>query len=148
MYSLKNSVRLLGNLGMDPELKQTESGKKLVRFSLATNESYRNASGDKITETQWFNLIAWGRVAELAGKYLKKGSEVCIEGKLINRNYTDKEGVRRYATEIQVGEILFLGGSKSASTVENTNPLEVLDKGVSLEDQEIPLPDEKEEVDV
>ncbi|MEO7046118.1 MAG: single-stranded DNA-binding protein [Ferruginibacter sp.] len=108
MYALKNKVQLIGNLGNAPEVRNTESGKKLVRFSVATNESYRNAQGEKITETQWHNLIAWGKVAEIAEKFLVKGTEVAIEGKLMTRNYTDKEGNKKYVTEIQVNEILML----------------------------------------
>ncbi|MBL7738168.1 MAG: single-stranded DNA-binding protein [Chitinophagaceae bacterium] len=109
MYALKNKVQLIGNLGGKPEVKNTENGKKLARFSMATNEVYRNASGDKVTETQWHNLIAWGKLADIAEKYLDKGKEVAIEGKLINRSYTDKEGNKKYITEIQVNELLMLG---------------------------------------
>ncbi len=109
MYALKNKVQLIGNLGNAPEVRNTEAGKKLVRFSIATNEQYKNAKGEKVTETQWHNLIAWGKVADIAEKYLVKGTEVAIEGKLMNRNYTDKEGNKKYITEIQVNEILMLG---------------------------------------
>ena len=114
MFALKNKVQLIGNLGNAPEVRNTESGKKLVRFSVATNESYRNAKGEKITETQWHNLIAWGAVADIAEKFLVKGAEVCIEGKLVNRNYMDKEGNKKYITEIQVNELLMLGGKSAA----------------------------------
>jgi single-strand DNA-binding protein len=109
MYALKNKVQLIGNLGNAPEVRNTESGKKLVRFSVATNEQYKNAKGERVTETQWHNLIAWGKVADIAEKFLVKGTEVAIEGKLINRNYTDKEGNKKYITEIQVNELLMLG---------------------------------------
>ena len=109
MYALKNKVQLIGNLGNAPEVRNTESGKKLVRFSVATNEQYKNAKGERVTETQWHNLIAWGRVADIAEKYLVKGTEVAIEGKLVNRNYMDKEGNKKYITEIQVNELLMLG---------------------------------------
>lgn len=109
MYALKNRVQLIGNLGNAPEIRKTETGKKLVRFSVATNESYKNSNGEKVTETQWHNLIAWGKLADIAEKLLNKGTEVAIEGKLINRNYTDKEGVKKYITEIQVNELLLLG---------------------------------------
>ncbi|MGB4846030.1 MAG: single-stranded DNA-binding protein [Ferruginibacter sp.] len=115
MYALKNKVQLIGNLGNDPEVKTTENGKKLARFSVATNESYRNASGEKVTETTWHNLVAWGKAAEIAEKYLNKGSEIAIEGKLINRSYTDKDGNKKYITEVQVNELLMLG-SKTAAT--------------------------------
>ncbi len=114
MNALKNKVQLIGNLGNAPEVRNTESGKKLVRFSIATNESYRNAKGEKVTETQWHNLIAWGKVADIAEKYLAKGTEVAIEGKLMNNNYTDKEGNKKYNTEIQVHELLLLGSKPAA----------------------------------
>jgi single-strand DNA-binding protein len=113
MYALKNKVQLIGNLGNAPEIKTTESGKKLARFSMATNESYRNAKGEKITETQWHNLVAWGKVADIAEKFLVKGSEIAIEGKLMNRNYIDKAGVKKYITEVQVAEVLLLGEKAS-----------------------------------
>ena len=109
MYALKNKVQLIGHLGNAPEVKTTESGKKLARFSVATNESYRNAKGEKVTETTWHNLVAWGKVADIAEKYLTKGKEVAIEGKLINRSYNDKDGNKKYITEIQLNELLMLG---------------------------------------
>jgi len=115
MYALKNKVQLIGNLGNAPEVKTTESGKKLARFSVATNESYRNAKGEKVTETTWHNLVAWGKVADIAEKYLNKGSEVAIEGKLINRSYADKDGNKKYITEVQVNELLMLGSKAEAS---------------------------------
>ena len=86
----------------------------MARFSMATNETYRNAKGEKVTETQWHTVVAWGKVAELAEKYLAKGSEVAIEGKLINRNYTDKDGVKKYITEVQLNELLLLGDKNKA----------------------------------
>ena len=114
MNALKNKVQLIGNLGNTPEVKNTEKGKKLARFSIATNETYYNAKGEKVTETQRHKLIAWGKVAEVAEKYLTKGSEVAIEGKLMNNNYTDKDGNKRYSTEVQVHELLLLGSKPSA----------------------------------
>ena len=109
MYALKNKVQLIGNLGNTPEVKTLESGKKMARFSVATSESYRNAKGEKVTETQWHTLVAWGKVAEIVEKFLTKGKEVAIEGKLINRSYNDKEGNKKYITEVQVNELLMLG---------------------------------------
>lgn len=109
MNNLKNSVRLIGNLGMSPEVKETANGKKLAKFSIATNESYKDENGQKVEETIWHNLIVWGKQADIAEKYLTKGSEVAIEGKLSNRNYTDKDGIKRYVTEIIVNEFLLLG---------------------------------------
>ena len=108
MYTLRNKVQLIGNLGNAPEVKNLESGKKLAKFSLATNESYRNQDGDKVDETQWHNLIAWGKTAEICEQYLQKGSEIAIEGKLMHRDYTDTNGVKRYITEIQINELLML----------------------------------------
>ncbi|MBL4594042.1 MAG: single-stranded DNA-binding protein [Flavobacteriales bacterium] len=112
MNSLKNKVQLIGNLGMNPEIKNLDSGKKLAKFSIATNESYRNAKGEKVEDTQWHNLIAWGKTAEIIENYVKKGNEIAIEGKLINRSYDDKDGNKRYVTEVLVNEILMLGGKK------------------------------------
>jgi len=109
MYALKNKVQLVGNLGQAPDVRITEKGKKWARFTMATNESYRGANGEKNTDTQWHSLVAWGRLAELAEKHLGKGSEIMVEGKLVYRSYTDKEGVKRYVTDIQVSEILLLG---------------------------------------
>ena len=114
MNALKNKVQLIGNLGNGPEIKNTENGKKLARFSIATNENYRNAKGEKVTETTWHNLIAWGKVADLAEKFLLKGTEVVIEGKLINRSYTDKDGNKKYISEVQVNELLLLNGKPQA----------------------------------
>jgi len=114
MYALKNKVQLIGNLGNNPEIRTTEAGRKMARFSIATSETYRSAKGDKVTETQWHNLVAWGKVADIAEQYLSKGSEVAIEGKLINRNYLDKEGTKKYVTEVQVNEVLMLGDKKQS----------------------------------
>jgi len=113
MYALKNKVQLIGNLGQNPEIKTTEGGRKLARFSIATNETYRNAKGEKVIETQWHSLVAWGKVAEIAEKFLTKGSEVAIEGKLVNRSYNDKEGTKKYVTEVQVNEVRLLGEKSS-----------------------------------
>lgn len=115
MYALKNKVQLIGNLGNAPEVKNTENGKKLARFSMATNETYRGRTGEKITETTWHNVVAWGKVADIAEKFLTRGKEIAIEGKLINRSYTDKDGIKRYVTEIQVNELLLIGGEKPAA---------------------------------
>ena len=112
MNNLKNKVQLIGNLGNNPEIINLDSGKKIAKFSIATNESYKNAQGEKIEDTQWHNLIAWGKTAEIIEQFLKKGNEVAIEGKLSNRSYDDKEGNKRYVTEVVVNELLMLGGKK------------------------------------
>jgi single-strand DNA-binding protein len=111
MYGMRNKVTLIGNLGADPEFKETESY-KLVKVPIATNESYKNTQGEVVKETMWHNLVAWGKTAEFMTKHLKKGSEVVIEGKLINRNYTDKAGTKKYVTEVQVNDLVLVGGKK------------------------------------
>ena len=110
MSTLRNKVQLIGNLGNNPEVITLESGKKLAKFSIATNDSYRNASGDKITDTQWHNVITWNKTAEIVEKYLVKGNEVAVEGKLTSRSYENKEGIKKYITEIVVNELVMLGG--------------------------------------
>jgi single-strand DNA-binding protein len=106
MKTLRNKVQLIGYAGMNPEVKNLESGKKVAKVSMATNEVYRNQAGERVQETQWHNLVAWGKTAEIAEKYLKKGCEVAVTGKLVNRVFTDKSGVERYVTEIVVNELL------------------------------------------
>ena len=108
MSSLKNKVQLIGNLGTDPEVISLDSGKLLAKFTLATNDYYNNAKGDKIQDTQWHNIVAWNKTAEIIEKYISKGNEIAIEGKLTNRSYEDKDGVKRYITEIVVSELLML----------------------------------------
>jgi len=109
MNTLRNKVQLIGNLGNNPEVITLDSGKKLAKFSIATNDSYTNAKGEKITDTQWHNIIAWNKTAEMVEKYLVKGKEIAVEGKLTSRSYEDKEGAKKYITEIVCNEILFLG---------------------------------------
>jgi len=110
MNALRNKVQLIGNLGKNPEVIILDSGKKLAKFSIATNESYKNAQGEKVTDTQWHNVVAWNKTAEIVEKYLAKGNEVAVEGKLITRSYEDKEGAKKYITEVVVNELLMLGG--------------------------------------
>ncbi|MCH3883558.1 single-stranded DNA-binding protein [Tenacibaculum aquimarinum] len=110
MNTLRNKVQLIGNLGNNPEIITLESGKKLAKFSIATNESYKNAQGEKITDTQWHNVVAWNKTTEIIERYLEKGSEVAIEGKLTSRSYDNKEGEKRYITEVVCNELLMLGG--------------------------------------
>lgn len=109
MNALRNRVQLIGNLGQDPEVTVLEKGGKLARFSLATNETYRNGEGEKVTDTQWHQVVAWGKTAEIAENYLNKGKEVAVEGKLIHRHYDTAEGQRKYVTEVRCTELLLLG---------------------------------------
>ena len=108
MNNLKNRVNLIGNLGMDPQVRETSNGKKMAKFTMATSETYRNSKGDKVTETQWHNIVAWGNQATYVEKYMEKGQQVAIEGKLTHREYKDTKGEKRFITEIVVHEILIL----------------------------------------
>ncbi len=112
MSTLRNKVQLIGNLGNNPEIKTLDSGRKFAKFSLATNESYKDAKGEKITQTDWHNLIAWGKTADIIEKYVTKGKEIAIEGKLTSRSYETKEGEKKYITEVVVNEILMLGSKQ------------------------------------
>jgi len=112
MQNLRNRVHLIGRLGQDPEVKTLTSGKKLTTFSIATSDSYRNTNGDKVEDTQWHNVVAWGKVGEIAGEYLSKGQEVALEGKLIHRSYETANGDKRYITEVNMNELLMIGGKK------------------------------------
>ena len=108
MSTIKNKVQLIGHLGADPEIVDLKEGRKLAKFSVATNETYKNNEGERVTETQWHNLVAWVKLAGIVEKLLMKGAEVAIEGKLINRSYTDKNGVKKYVTEVQANDVLLL----------------------------------------
>ena len=109
MNTLRNKVQLIGNLGNDPEIINLESGKTLAKFSIATNESYKNAQGEKVTDTQWHNIVAWGKTAQIVEKYVAKGKEIAVEGKLTTRSWEDKDGTKRYTTEVICSELLLLG---------------------------------------
>jgi single-strand DNA-binding protein len=108
MNALRNKVQLIGRLGQEPEIVNLESGKKLAKFSLATNENYTNAKGEKVENTEWHNIVAWGKTAEIIEKYVNKGQEIAIEGRLTSRSYDDKEGIKRYITEVVCSEMLML----------------------------------------
>ena len=104
MHSMKNHVQLIGNLGRDIDIKETKTGKKYAKFSVATNESYKNQTGERVSDVQWHNVTVWGKTAEIMAKILAKGNEVAIEGRLTYNKYEDKEGVMRYTTDIVVNE--------------------------------------------
>ena len=114
MNSLKNRVQLIGHLGAKVDLKQLESGKYLGHVSLATNENYKSQKGDRVEETIWHNLVIWDKPAENLAKYTDKGSEIAVEGKLTNRSYTDKNGDKKFITEVVVSDFLLL--DKKAKT--------------------------------
>ena len=110
MSSLRNQVQLIGNLGKDPEVKELNSGKKVANFSLATNESYRTKDGEKKEETEWHNIVAWDKTADIIEKYVTKGREVIVKGKLTTENYETKDGDKRNITKVVCDEIVLAGG--------------------------------------
>ena len=117
-----NKAILVGNLGRDPELRSTTGGKSVTTFSMATTERWTTQDGLKEESTTWHNIVAWGRQAEVIKEYLHKGSQVYIEGRIVNRSYDDKEGNKRYISEVVVQSFQFIGGKSSPETSEPTNP--------------------------
>lgn len=109
MNTLRNRVQLLGHLGNDPEIINLESGRKLAKFSMATNEAYTNKKGEKVENTEWHNIVAWGKTAEIIESYLTKGKEVMVAGKLTHRQYETEKGEKRYITEVNARELQLLG---------------------------------------
>jgi single-strand DNA-binding protein len=118
MNSIKNSVRLVGNVGRDPQIMSFESGKKKATITLATSDNFKNAQGEWVRDTQWHQVIAWGRHANIIEKFVSKGKELALEGKLVHRSYTDKDGNTRYQTEVVMNELLMLKDSKPAPAQE------------------------------
>jgi single-strand DNA-binding protein len=114
MNSLKNRVTLIGNLGQDPETKTTESGKKVTHFTLATDDGYKNSDGQKISETTWHNIVAWNGLADIAGRFLKKGRQVAVEGRIVYRTYEDKKGATKNITEIVLNDLILLRNGEKA----------------------------------
>jgi single-strand DNA-binding protein len=118
MNAMRNRVQLIGNLGQDPEIKTLESGKKVVHFTMATNDSYKNSDGQKIDETTWHNIVAWNGLAERASKFLKKGNEVAVEGRIVYRTYDDKKGITKNVTDIVLTNLLLLRSAKGSEKEE------------------------------
>ena len=109
-----NKVILIGNLGADPEVREMPDGTKMAKFSIATSERYTNKAGEKISNTDWHNIVLWRGTAEVAEKYLKKGDSVCIEGKLKTRSWEDENGNKKYATDVQGDSMTMLGSKKES----------------------------------
>ncbi|MCX6173073.1 MAG: single-stranded DNA-binding protein [Flavobacterium sp.] len=109
MNAMRNKVQLIGNVGNEPEVKTLGEGKKVANITIATNDYYINDKGDKVEQTEWHRVTAWGKVADIIEKYVTKGKEICIEGKLTHRSYDDKDGNKRYITEVVANDILLLG---------------------------------------
>lgn len=151
MSTLRNKVQLIGNIGNEPKITNLESGNKVARFSMATNEYYRNAQGEKVQSTQWHYVVAWDKKADIIEQYTHKGKEVAIEGKLISRSYTNEMGVKCYVTEIVATEILLLGSKNESTPVNeievtadevNGNP-SMDDTSANGETTEAPKPEKK-----
>ncbi|HSN48659.1 MAG TPA: single-stranded DNA-binding protein [Flavobacterium sp.] len=106
---MKNTVQLIGNVGNDPEIKTLDGGRKLANLTIATNDSYKNDKGEKVEQTEWHKVVAWGKTADIIEKYVTKGLHIGIEGKLTHRSYDDKNGEKRYITEVVVNEVMLLG---------------------------------------
>src|SRR5690606_39028957 len=115
MNTLKNKVSLIGNLGFDPEVREIAKGRKVARISVATNDSYRNASGERVTDTQWHTVVAWGRTAEMVERLLRKGAPVSLEGRLVHRSYETKDGSKRYVTEVVMSDFQLLTTKSEAA---------------------------------
>jgi single-strand DNA-binding protein len=109
MNALKNKVQLIGHVGNDPEIKTLDGGRKVANLTIATNDSYKNEKGEKVEQTEWHKVVAWGKTAEIIEKFVTKGKEIAIEGKLTHRSYEDKNGEKRYVTEVVANELLMLG---------------------------------------
>ncbi len=105
---MRNTVQLVGNVGQDPEIRNLEGGKKVASFSIATSDSYKNEKGEKVDQTEWHRIVAWGNSAEIIEKYVTKGNQIGIVGKLTHRTYDDKDGIKRNITEVLVNEVLLM----------------------------------------
>ena len=128
-----NKVILIGNLGKDPEVKYLDNGVAVANFSLATTENYKNKEGERVSQTEWHNIVLWRGLAEVAEKYLKKGSNIYIEGKIKNRKWEDKEGKTRYNTEILADNMTMLGGKPVQEDItSNTSDAPHKDKADDL----------------
>ena len=117
-----NKVILLGNLGEDPDLKYTPGGQAVVNMSLATSRKWKDKNDEKREETEWHKIVAWGKLAEICGEYLKKGSSVYVEGRLQTRKWEDKEGIDRWTTEINIFELQMLGKKGEGDGGGNREP--------------------------
>ena len=133
-----NKAILLGNLGKDPEIRRLDDGRAVANFSIATSESYKNKAGEKVTNTEWHNVVLWSPLAEIAESYLKKGSQVYIEGKISNRSYEDKEGVKKYISEVVGRDITLLGRAPEPSQ-QNESPSTNNESSTSVQEDDLPF---------
>ena len=129
-----NKAILLGNLGKDPEIRRLDDGRAVANFSIATSETYKNKAGERVTNTEWHNVVLWSPLAEIAENYLKKGSQVYIEGKISNRSYEDKDGVKKYISEVVGRDITLLGRAPDSAGQNQTNETNEAKKEDTVED--------------
>ena len=129
-----NKAILLGYLGKDPEIRRLDDGRAVANFSIATSESYKNKAGERVTNTEWHNIVLWSPLAEIAENYLKKGSQVYIEGKISNRSYEDKDGVKKYISEVVGRDITLLGRAPDSAGQNQTNETNEAKKEDTVED--------------
>lgn len=134
-----NKVILIGNLGGDPEVRALENGNKVANFSMATTESYKNKAGEKVESTEWHRVVIWGKLAEIVEKYLKKGAKVYVEGKISYRSYEDKDGIKKYTTDILAQNMTMLGGNPQGSGQESTTAPAPMDQQPSGETDDLPF---------
>ena len=135
-----NKVILIGNLGADPEVKYLDSGVAVANFSLATTESYKNKEGERVSQTEWHNVVLWRGLAEVAEKWLKKGSSVYIEGKIRNRKWEDKDGNTRYTTEILADNMTMLGKKDTGSSETSESTTTTTEESIPQEEKGDDLP--------
>lgn len=132
-----NKVILIGNLGKDPEVRSVAGGKSVANFSIATTEKYKDKGGETITNTEWHNIVAWSPLAELCDKYLKKGSKIALDGKIQTRSWDDKDGQKKYTTEIVMKNMEFLGGKESSGQPQESRKAQ---EAVPVDDESNDLP--------
>jgi len=138
--TMLNSARLIGNLGKNPELKYTASGQPIANFSVATSENWKDKQGAKQQKTTWHNIVIWGKLAEVANQYLTKGSTVYLEGKIDNRSYDDKDGNKRYVSEIVCDKMIMLGGKGSKAETHRDEGTVFADGGTATpEENDLPF---------
>lgn len=139
-----NKAILVGNLGKNPEIRYTASSQAVASFAIATSETYKDKGGTKQTKTVWHNIVIWGKLAEIANKFLKKGSTVYLEGKINNRSYDDRDGNKKYLSEIIADKMIMLAGTKQQAADDNSTPPPEENNNCNGQDNYGPLPDENE----
>ena len=134
-----NKVLLIGRLGADPEIRYTSDGTAVANFSLATNEQWTNKDGEKTEKTEWHRIVAWGRLGEICGEYLKKGSQVYIEGRIQTRAWEDRDGNKRYTTEIIAQAMQMLGSSMKEGQARSIDERYPIEEPISIPEDDIPF---------